>query len=114
MAALPVNVISKAGIAPAPVTAAASDTIDVNLLGGRPAILHAKNTSGGAVTFTVVDNGKTPGGSSGAVNAGVSVPATTGDREILVLPDYADAAGLITVTTSAQGAGITSMVKRLP
>jgi hypothetical protein len=113
MAALPVTTISKAGVAPAPVVAAASDTIDVNLLGGRPAILHAKNTTGSAVTFTVVDNGKTPGGSSGS-NAGVSVPATTGDREILVLPEFADSAGIITVTTSAQGAGITSMVKRLP
>lgn len=114
MTALVPTTISKAGTTPAFANVAATDTIDVNLLGGRPAILHVKNTTGAPVNVTVQDNGKTPGGSTGS-NPAVSIPATTGDKEILVLPDFADpATGIITITNSASGAGITSWLKRLP
>lgn len=64
-------------------------------------VLHVKNASGSAITVTMVDASKTPGGSS-ATNPTRSVPATTGDVYIYIPVVYVDpTTGLVTVTFSA-------------
>jgi len=114
MGAYTPTTISKAGTTPAFNPVAASDTIDASLLNGRPAILQIKNAGGSADSVVVQDNGRTPGGNPvGAGSPAVSVPATSGDREILVLPEYADAANVITVTHSFT-TSVTWFLKRLP
>ena len=63
--------------------------------------LHVKNAGGSACTVTIADASLTPGGNA-ALNATVTVPATTGDRFIGPIPNvYVNTGtGLVTVTYS--------------
>jgi hypothetical protein len=74
-------------------------------------VLHVKNASGGSVTVTFVDAGRTPGGSA-ATNPTVSVPAA-GDRFIGPVPQsYASqSTGLITVNYSATTSVTAALLK---
>lgn len=99
MALLTAQAVSRTGLAPVYSAVSASDTIAVP--SGSLLFLHVKNGNASPCTVTLVDNGKTPAGSS-ATNPTVSVPATTGDRMIGPLPaSMADpSTGLVTVTYS--------------
>lgn len=105
MAALTVQTIVAAGLAPSYAAASAGgDTIAND--SQKNTFLHVKNASGGAITVTIA-----PAQSSvnvadvGAVTVPsmvVSVPATTGDRMIGPFPAaYTDANGNVAVTYSA-------------
>lgn len=99
MALLTAQGVVKTGLAPVYSAVNATDTIAV--ANGVQTFLHVKNGNAGACTVTLVDNGKTPAGSS-ATNPTVSVPATTGDRMIgPISAALADpATGLVSVTYS--------------
>jgi hypothetical protein len=97
MALLTPQQITKAGLAPVYSAVSASDTI-ADISPGM--FLHVKNVGGSPDTVTFDDAGSTPGGNSPA-DPTVSVPATTGDRMVYIVPSYVSAAtGLITITHS--------------
>ena len=97
MALLSAQQVTKAGLQPVYSPVSASDTIADASIG---MILHVKNAGGSPDTVTVDDAGTTAGGSV-ATDPTVSVPATTGDRMIYIVPSFVNpATGLITVTHS--------------
>jgi hypothetical protein len=100
MAALTVQQIVKAGLAPAYVTPTV--TVGDTIAGADDrTFVHVKNASGSPITVTVSDVGLTASGNPAAI-ATVSVPATTGDRMIPVPASAVDpASGLATVICSA-------------
>ena len=81
MAALTPQTRSQTGVAPVPITPAASDTISGNVMGPHGCTLRAI-TTGTAITLTVSDPGKTPLGNSSAGTV-ATLPAT-GSREITI------------------------------
>ena len=105
MALLASQSIVRAGLASA--YAAASAGGDTFAADGR-SFLHFKNTSGGAITVTIVTPRNDPYGNAIADNT-VSIPATTGDRMVGPFPAeaYSDpTTGLGNITYSAS-AGLT-------
>lgn len=111
MALLSAQSIVKTGLQPVYTAVNSSDTIDP-AIGGDRLFLHVKNTGGGADTVTLVDAGTTPGGSA-ATNPTIVVPATTGDRMILIPPAFVNpSTGLVTVNHSATS-GVTSALLRM-
>jgi hypothetical protein len=89
--------ITKAGITPSYSAVTASDTLTPDSIG---MILHVKNAGGTQDVVTFDDAGSTPGGNSPA-DPTVTVPITTGDKLIYIVPAYVNTAtGLITVTHS--------------
>lgn len=97
MALLTPQQVTKAGLQPVYSAVSASDTI-ADISPGM--FLHVKNGGGSSDTVTQDDAGTTAGGSS-AADPTVSVPATTGDRMIYIVPSFVNpATGLITVTHS--------------
>ena len=96
MALLTAQTVTRAGITPTYAAVSASDTIQAD----AGLALHVKNAGGSADTVTLTDAGVTPGGSA-ATNPTVSVPATTGDKMILIPAQFASTStGLVTVTHS--------------
>lgn len=92
------------GLTPAYSNASASDT--VRFTGNGRMFLICRNTSASPNTVTVV----VPGTERGQQNPDVpvTVPITTGERWIGPLDaGMKDSSGLITVTNSAPGAGVT-------
>lgn len=85
---------SLAGTAPTYAAPATSDTAEIGT------ILIVKNASASAVTVTLVTPGTLPTGDA-YPDKTYSVPATTGERWIPVLPDYRNASGLADITFSA-------------
>lgn len=97
MALLTPQQIVVAGLTPAYAAVSASDTIAAD--GIDNLFLHVKNAGGSPDTVTLVVPGTLYGVAIADVT--VSVPATTGDRMILVPQTLMDpATGLITVTHS--------------
>lgn len=104
MALLATQPITRAGVAPSYAAAAGGgDTFTP----GPSVFLHVKNTSGGAITVTVVTPRTDALGNAIADNT-ISVPATTGDRMIGPFPyeAYADpTTGVANITYS----GVTNL-----
>jgi|SRR2546430_7275446 len=73
------QLLNKAGVTPAYNTPLATENVPTT----TPLIVHVKNANAAICTVTIVDPGVTPGGSS-PVSPTVAVPATTGDKLILV------------------------------
>lgn len=97
MALLVAQQITKAGITPSYAAVSASDTLTADSVG---MFLHVKNAGGTADTVTFDDAGTTPGGNS-PTDPTVTVPITTGDKMIYIVPSYVNpATGLITVSHS--------------
>jgi hypothetical protein len=97
MALAGVQVIAVTGLAPAYATPLTTETVtpQANLF------LHVKNASGSPINVTITDASFTPAGSV-ATNPVIAVPATTGDRMILIPPNAVNpATGLVTLTFSA-------------
>lgn len=95
MALLAAQQIPVTGLAPTYGAVAASDTVTPQGI----QILHVKNAGGSADTCVVVIPGTLYG--QPITDVSVTVPATTGDRLILLTPDMQDpTTGLITVTHS--------------
>lgn len=98
MALAAVQPIVKAGTTPAYAAPLASE----NIIPAKGLFLHVKNANGSPCVVTPDDPGRTPAGSA-AVDPGVTVPATTGERLIpLPLELVNPATGFITVTFSVQ------------
>lgn len=111
MAALSTQNIADTGAAPTLTgLAGASDTADVG--NGRNTFLVCRNTTGSSVTFTITPPGETSYGENLPVKA-IVVPATTGEKWIPLRKEYAADDNRCTITTSAQGAGITVAVVRM-
>lgn len=104
MATLATQSISRAGLGPTYAAAAGGgDAFTPN----KDTFLHVKNTSGGAITVTIVTPRNDQYGNPVADNA-ISVPLTTGDRMIGPFPAdaYADpTTGLASITYS----GVTNL-----
>lgn len=83
MALLTVRTVTTAGSTPAPVQCANGDTISATDIGDRGVILRVSNASGSSITVAVSDVGTTDAGNAASV-AAVTVPATTGVREIYI------------------------------
>lgn len=95
MALLTAQQIVVTGLQPVYATPSASDTVTPTGL----QFLHVKNGGGSTDNVVVVVPGTLYGQAIADVT--VAVPATTGDRMILLPPELADpASGLITVTHS--------------
>lgn len=88
MALIPSYSPTVAGTPPAPTAAAASDTADCGEP-TRPNVLIVKNASGSPITVTIVTPGTLPSGDAYPDKA-YTVPATTGEQWIPLLPDYKD------------------------
>lgn len=98
MALLIVRTVTSTGSTPAPVTCANGDTISGSDIGARGVILRVANTSGSAITVAVSDPGATAASNPGTVTP-ITVPATTGVREIYVGPANVNpATGVATLT----------------
>jgi hypothetical protein len=114
MAALTVQTMLRAGLAPAFTAVTASDTITVET--GERTFLHVKNASGASINATLVafiTSVKIPGvGSVPMPNQVVAVPAG-GERMIGPIPPaFVDASGNATVNFSAQ-ASVTAAAIRV-
>jgi hypothetical protein len=113
MATLTTQVINRAGLGPT--FAAATGGGDAMAVGSGM-ILHVKNTGGSPVTVTlVVPSSRTYEPNVAITSQTVSVPATTGDREIgpVTATSFADpVTGLCTITYSAV-TGVTVAAKQL-
>lgn len=109
MALLTPQQVGITGLAPVYSAPTASDTITPD----DRVFLHVKNTNAGADTATVVVPGSTYGQANPDV--AVNVPATTGDRMIgpMVAALADPSTGLITVTHSNTGAGVTCALLRV-
>jgi|SRR5690242_2691453 len=83
MALLTVRTVTTAGSTPAPVQCANGATISASDIGDRGVILRVANTSGSSITVAVSDPGTTDAGNSPNI-AAVTIPATTGVKEIYV------------------------------
>lgn len=112
MALLLPQSVAVAGLAPTYSAVNSTDTIAQAQ--GVVQFLHVKNANASAVTVTIADGGKTPGGSS-ASNPTVTVPANTGDRMIGPLKNVmADqTTGLLSVQYSAT-ASVTAALVSVP
>lgn len=92
------------GLTPNYALASASDT--VKFTGNGRMFLIAKNTSAAPNTVTVVVPGTERG--QAIPDVAVTVPITTGERWIGPLDaGMKDSTGLVTITNSAPGAGVT-------
>lgn len=105
MAALTVQTPNVVGITPT-YAAGASGGDTVATLAGARYLLHLKNTSGGALTVTLDDpTSQVPAGTLAAAfnpDITVSVPATTGDKMLLLdASRFRDATGNWNITYSA-------------
>jgi hypothetical protein len=101
--------VTAAGITPAQLTPAASDTIAEGSFG--PAGVYARiTTTGTATDVAVLDPGVTPQGNPGTVTA-VSVPAT-GVRKLFIPRSAINGAGLATLTFSGARTGVTYELDR--
>jgi len=97
-----VQIPTKAGITPTYATPAATENINTT----TPLLLHVKNANAASCTVTLVDPGLTPAGSA-PVNPTVVVPATTGEKLILIpLPFVLSGVAqvLFSIQTSVTGA----------
>ena len=107
MAALSVNVLSIAGVAPTYVAAAVGGDTANGPNNDERLFIHVKNGGGSAVTVTINPVAPTQAKVAGAgvlsVPAiSVSVPATTGDRMIGPIPQaYYDASSNVNISYSA-------------
>jgi len=109
MALLTAQQITVTGLQPVYAAVSASDTLVHP--GGDAVFLHVKNAGGGADTVTLVVPGSLYG--VAIADATVSVPATSGDRMILIPPGLGDpVTGLITVLHGAT-ASVTCALLRL-
>lgn len=110
MALIPSYSPTVAGTPPAPTAAAASDTADCGDP-FHPNVLIVKNASGSPITVTIVTPALLPTGAA-YPDAMYTVPATTGEQWIPLLPDYKDpATGFAAVNYSAT-ASVTRIVVR--
>lgn len=105
MAALTVQTPNVVGITPT-YAAGASGGDTAAVLAGSRYLLHLKNTSGGALTATLDDpTSQVPAGTLAATfnpDITVSVPATTGDKMLLIdASRFRDTTGNINITYSA-------------
>jgi hypothetical protein len=73
------------GNTPAPTQCVSGDTISGTDIGSRGLIVRVSNTSGSSITVAVSDPGTTDAGNSPTIPT-VTVPATTGVREVWVGP----------------------------
>lgn len=109
MALLTMQTISPPSLTPSYGAVSASDTI-ANV--DDRMFLHVKNAGGSSDTVTIVIPGNDQFGSA-IPDPTVSVPATTGDRMIPLIPAMADpATGLITVTHSFTTSVTCALVRR--
>ena len=106
MALGPIQAVVATGLTPNWQTPTATENL---ASGGRNLVLYVKNSGGGAGTVTLVDPGITPAGSA-AVNPAVTIPATTGEKEIFLPAGLTNpATGNIQVTFS--GGTLTAYAK---
>jgi hypothetical protein len=111
MAAVTTQAITPAGVAPSPITPAASDTIAAAQLGAGGAIMRVI-TTGTATDVTVTDPGVTPLGNAGSVTP-VSCPAT-GVRMVKIPRGALDPdSGVATVSFSGARTGVTYELYRV-
>jgi hypothetical protein len=110
MATYPTVDIRRAGVAGNYTTVSASDKFSA----GANVLLHVKNTTGSAITPTFVTPGKVAEMDIADLVGGTT-PATTGERFYGPFPPnlFAGSDGLVTVTWSASGAGITAAALRV-
>ncbi|MFD1547015.1 hypothetical protein [Nonomuraea guangzhouensis] len=110
MATYPTVDIVRSGVAGSYTTVSASDQFSA----GVNVFLHVKNTTGSAVTPTFVTPGKIAEMDISDLVGGTT-PATTGERFYGPFPPnlFAAADGMVTVTWSASGAGITASALRV-
>lgn len=100
MATLVTQEITRLGVGPTYAAAAGGGD---SFTPGDDTFLHVKNAGGGAITVTVATPGASPIPNVTYTLAGVSVPATTGERMIGPFPKafFADATdGLADITYS--------------
>jgi hypothetical protein len=96
VALLTVQSIAGVSITPSYTAVSASDTV----IPLEDMFLHVKNAGGSPDTVAIVIPGNDQFGSA-IPDPSVTVPATTGDRMILITPAMADpATGLVTITHS--------------
>lgn len=109
MALLTMQQISLPSLTPTYGAVAASDTI---ANADDRTFLHVKNASGTADTVTIVIPGNDQFGSA-VPDPTVTVPITSGDRMIPILPTMADpATGLVTVTHSQTTSVTCALLRR--
>jgi hypothetical protein len=98
MAVLVAQQITKYGITPSFATAvSASDTLTPDSVG---MFLAIRNAGGTQDVVTIDDAGTTPGGNS-PTDPTVTVPITTGEKWIYIVPSYVNpATGVITISHS--------------
>lgn len=109
MALLTLQSLSAPSLTPSYGAVSGSDTITA--LDDRM-FLHVKNASGTIDTVTIVIPGNDQFGSN-IPDPTVSVPITTGDRMIPLIPAMADpATGLITVTHSQTASVTCALIRR--
>jgi lysophospholipase L1-like esterase len=109
MALLTLQTLSAPSLTPSYGAVSASDTVAA--LDDRM-FLHVKNAGGSPDTVTIVIPGNDQFGSA-IPDPTVSVPATTGDRMIPLIPAMADpATGLITVTHSFTTTVTCALIRR--
>lgn len=109
MTALTAQAIVDAGTKPTSVAITASDTAPIG--SGHDSFLVYKNTSATATNLTIVVPGTTAYGVA-LPDPVIALPITTGELWIPIRKDYDDGTGNVTITSSAQAAGITvSLIK---
>jgi hypothetical protein len=96
--AITVRTVGAAGSTPAPTQCVSGDTISGTDIGSRGLIVRVANTTGSSITVAVSDPGSTDAGNPGTVTP-ITVPATTGIREVWVGPGNVNpSTGLATLT----------------
>lgn len=95
-----------AGTAPTYTAPATTETVEIGM------ILIVKNASASVVTVTLTTPGNLPTGDAYPDKV-YSVPATTGERWIPILPDYRQPSGLASVTFSAVASVTAAAVNRV-
>jgi hypothetical protein len=107
MAALVTNNMTVAGTKPTFASAAASDTAEC----GPGMFAVYRNGSGSPVTVTVLLDHLTLSSGDVYPDKEYSVAATTGEAWIPLLGEYVEAAGRVTLTTSAQTSVTVAVVR---
>lgn len=112
MAALTAISVTLAGATPAPTAVASSDTIASGQFGPNGVVLRVINAGGSPDTVTIVDPTKSALGSA-ATSPTVSVPATSGIREIFIPTSAIDPSSGVATVQHSFVTSVTCEVRRV-